>query len=231
MMREGLLVWTLIGINVLIWLLNVLSGMDITDPKPIDLLKWGGNNLPYTVNQPWRLFTSTFLHGGIAHLGWNMLALVQLGLLVQRFYGTSGFLLTYVFSGVAGSIASLFFGASNGVSVGASGAIFGLLGALMCGALTKKNQLGAETAKGLLVTGVVYIALNLFMGFTQKGIDNAAHIGGFFAGILPAYILAERFDRREFRSSFWPRLGIAVVVCAATVYGLWRYVFYHYGVQ
>jgi rhomboid protease GluP len=225
-----MIVWIIFALNVLLWIANIISGVDPVNPSSADLLNWGGNHLPATVEQPWRLLSSTFLHGGMAHLGWNMLALVQLGLLTLRFYGVSGFVVIYFFAGIAGSIASVFFAARAGVSIGASGAIFGLLGAIMAGALTKRKQMGEENAKGLITMGCVFVAFNLLMGFSQTGIDNAAHIGGFFAGALAAVGLPERFDRIDFRRHGNMRLSVTAILCAVVVYCLWNFIFFWFGI-
>ena len=84
---------TLVGLCVLVWVLNIASGMSPMSPRPIDLLMWGGNFLPATVQQPWRLLSSVFLHGGIIHLAFNMWALWDTGRLAERFYGNFQLLL------------------------------------------------------------------------------------------------------------------------------------------
>jgi rhomboid protease GluP len=225
-----MIVWIILGLNVLLWIANIVSGVDPVNPTSDDLLKWGGNHLPATLEQPWRLLSSTFLHAGVAHLGWNMLALVQLGLLILRFYGRSGFVVIYFFAGIVGSIASVFFAASKGVSIGASGAIFGLLGAVMAGALTKRKQLGEQNAKALITMGCVFVAFNLFMGFSQAGIDNAAHIGGFFAGAIAAIGLPERFDRIDFRRYGALRLFATIALCVLIVFCLWQFIYFWFGI-
>jgi rhomboid protease GluP len=213
--------WLLIGANVLVWLAHILLGVDPMDPRPIDLLHLGGSLFEATKQQPWRLLTSTFMHAGLAHLAWNMIALLQLGTLAQRFYGTPGFLLVYFGSGLGGAIASLQFGAKVAVSVGASGAIFGLMGALIASALTKRQTLGAEAAKGLLAMGAVYVVFNLFIGFTKPGIDNAAHIGGLISGALIALGLSEKFDRMEFTTQATKRLLFTAIGASVVLLCLW----------
>lgn len=220
----------LVAINTLVWIANVLSGLDIVNPDAAALLAWGGNYLPKTINEPWRLVSAMFLHGGIAHLAWNMLALVQLGVLTNRFYGTPALIVIYFFAGICGSLASLFFSAKSGVSVGASGAIFGLMGAIVCALITKAKHLNPEGVRSLLMVAGIYIAFNIYLGFTDSNIDQAAHIGGFFAGALAALGLAERFDRREYRKSRWARIGLTLVLASFVIWGIWRYVFFYYGV-
>jgi rhomboid protease GluP len=218
------IVWVLVGTNILVWLAHVLLGVDPMDPKPLDLLRLGGSLFEATKQQPWRLLASTFMHAGFAHLAWNMIALLQLGTLAQRFYGTAGLSLVYFGSGLGGAIASLQFGAKQAVSVGASGAIFGLMGALIASALTKRQTLGAEAAKGLLVMGGVYVVFNLFIGLTKPGIDNAAHFGGLISGGLIALGLAEKFDRMEFATRATQRLVVTTIATIAALLCLWFFV-------
>jgi rhomboid protease GluP len=223
-------VGVLVGINILVWIANVLSGLDIVNPDAAALIVWGGNYLPKTINEPWRLVSAMFLHGGIAHMAWNMLALVQLGVLANRFYGTPALLVIYFFAGICGNLASLFYSAKSGVSVGASGAIFGLMGAVVCALLTKAKHLNPEGVRSLLIVAGIYIVFNIYLGLTDSNIDQAAHIGGFLSGALAALGLAERFDRREYRNSRWARLGITLLLAGFVVWGIWRYIFFYYGV-
>ncbi len=216
-----MIVWILVTANLLVWLVHVFLGVDPMDPKPLDLLRLGGSLYEATKQQPWRLLVSTFMHAGFAHLAWNMIALLQLGTIAQRFYGTAGLLLVYFGSGLGGAIASLQFGAKQAVSVGASGAIFGLMGALIASALTKRQSLGAEAAKGLLVMGGVYVVFNLFIGLTKPGIDNAAHFGGLISGGLIALGLAEKFDRMEFATQATKRLVVTTIATIAALLCLW----------
>lgn len=228
---KGFWVWFLVGINVLVWLANVVSGIHFSSPSAAQLLAWGGNFLPQTINQPWRLITSMFLHGGISHLGWNMLGLVQLGFLCLQFYGRAGFLTIYFVAGLFGSLCSLFFGAKETVSVGASGAIFGLLGAIMCGSLTKGKHLPTDQAKGLLIMGGIYVALNIFMGLTIQNIDNAAHAGGFLGGAIAALGLAEKFDRQEYLRTATLRLVGTIIVCGSLAWGIWQFLFQYFNIR
>ncbi len=225
-----MIVWIILALNVLLWLANVLSGMDVVNPSAQDLLKWGGNFLPNTVEQPWRLVSSTFLHAGIVHLGFNMLGLAQLGPLTLRFYGTSGFFVIYAFAGILGSLSSLFFAAKTGVAIGASGAVLGLLGAIMAGAITKRQHLGEDNAQSLIKMGCVFVVINLFLGFSQAGIDNAAHIGGFIGGALAAVGLPEKFDHNETKKSAVLRVAITVALCAFAVFAIWQFLFLWFGI-
>ena len=135
------------------------------------------------------LLTSMFLHGGIVHLLLNGFALYQLGAVFETWMGSTRLLITYFLTGIAGSVASVMF--SQGPSVGASGAIFGLLGALIAFLFRRREMLNAG-AKSLLSQLVGWAAINVFFGFSVPGIDNAAHLGGCAAGLLLGLILRER---------------------------------------
>ncbi|MEZ5741127.1 MAG: rhomboid family intramembrane serine protease [Burkholderiaceae bacterium] len=130
----------IIGLNVAAFVLAALAGVDIMAPSAQSLLEVGGNWLPYTREQPWRLFSAMFLHAGLIHIGFNMWALRDMGMIAERFYGKAQFLLIYVVSGLFASLASLFFSAANSVSVGASGAVFGVAGAILAALLTDRTN-------------------------------------------------------------------------------------------
>lgn len=138
--------------------------------------------------QYWRLVTSMFLHGGILHLALNGWALFQLGALLELLMGSPRMLLIYFASGIAGSLASATF--TQQPSVGASGAIFGLLGALIAFLLRRRGALTPQ-GKSILMQLVGWAAINVFFGFSTPGIDNSAHLGGGAAGLLFGFALPE----------------------------------------
>ena len=212
---------TLIGICVLMWLLNIASGMSPMSPRPIDLLMWGGNFLPATVQQPWRLLSSVFLHGGIIHLAFNMWALWDTGRLAERFYGNFQLLLIFLVSGLSGSMASLFFAASHSVSVGASGAIFGVVGSLLAAVFTKAHKLPPGLVTSMRSSMLTFVAYSLFMGFVASFIDNSAHIGGLAGGFAMGMILAEKFDGDEYRHQALWRIAAAILGAAFTFAAAW----------
>ncbi|HYO13813.1 MAG TPA: rhomboid family intramembrane serine protease [Thermoanaerobaculia bacterium] len=150
----------------------------------------GANYAPAVAGgQYWRLVTSMFLHGGILHLALNGWALYQLGGLFEIWLGSVRLLVVYFASGIAGSIASVLW--TEGPSVGASGAIFGLLGALIA-FLLRRHEALTPGAKSLLMQLVMWAVINVFFGFSTPGIDNAAHLGGCAAGLLLGLVLRER---------------------------------------
>ena len=154
------------------------------------LLSLGANYPPLVMQgQYWRLVTSMFLHIGVLHLVLNGWALYQLGGLFEIILGPGRLLLVYFATGIAGSIASLFF--TRSLSAGASGAIFGLLGALIAFLMKRRERLTPQ-AKSLLMQLVFWAVINVFFGFSTPGIDNSAHLGGCIAGFLIGLLLKER---------------------------------------
>lgn len=148
--------------------------------------------------QWWRLVASMFLHGGLLHLLVNGWALYQIGSLFELWLGSSRLLATYFVSGIAGSFASVLWntfgrGDLERLSVGASGAIFGLLGALIAFLLRRRSRL-APFAKSLLTQLVFWAGLNLVLGATLPMIDNSAHIGGLLAGLAIGLLLRDQTD-------------------------------------
>jgi rhomboid protease GluP len=137
----------------------------------------------------WRLVTSMFLHGNLIHLLVNGWALYQLAGLFEIWLGSARLLGVYFVSGIAGSLASALI--SGVPSVGASGAIFGLLGALISFLLRRHENLTPQ-AKSLLMQLVGWAVINVVFGFSVKGIDNAAHLGGAAAGLLLGFVLRPR---------------------------------------
>jgi rhomboid protease GluP len=213
---------TLVALNVLAWIGTVAMGADVMNPSSEVLLRYGGNYLPFTLQQPLRLVTAMFLHAGLIHLAFNMWALWDMGKLAERFYGNSQFLLIFMLAGIFGSLASLFFGAKVTVAVGASGAIFGVAGALAAGVFTKSNKLPPRLVASMRSSLIGFIGISLFMGFTIANVDNAAHIGGFISGFALASVLAEKFDWEEYKSSRYPRLALASTASVLVMWFIWR---------
>ncbi|CAA9197777.1 rhomboid family intramembrane serine protease [Flavobacterium collinsii] len=176
----------ILDLNILVFLLMVFSGIDIISPNGIELLEWGGNRrLETTGGEWWRLLTSMFLHGGIMHLILNISGLVIAAIFVEPLLGRKKYFILYILCGLCGSLASIWW-YSNTTSVGASGAIFGLYGAILGLLLTNAFPVGDK--KGILIMIGIYVGINLLWGLTG-GIDNAAHIGGLLSGALIGIVL------------------------------------------
>jgi membrane associated rhomboid family serine protease len=167
--------------------------------------------------QYWRFLTSMFLHTGLLHLAFNMYALYLFGDLVEDIYGRVSFVAIYFLSGFLGSVASYAFGSPYVIAVGASGAIFGLIGAWAAYNYKRRGTaLGSANLRG----AALIVAINLVLGFTIPGIDNLAHIGGLAAGAAAGFG-AEGFSYRPVgrfvRSGVFA--GLAIIGIALTV---WR---------
>jgi rhomboid protease GluP len=150
-----------------------------------------GADYPPLVQQGeyWRLVANLFLHIGVLHLVLNGWALYQLGGLFEILLGSVRLLLVYFVSGIAGSIASNLF--TQSLSAGASGAIFGVMGAIIAFLLKRRENLTPQ-AKSLLMQLVLWAGINVFLGFSTPGIDNAAHLGGCAAGFVIGLSLKDR---------------------------------------
>ena len=150
-----------------------------------------GADYPPLVQQGeyWRLVTSLFLHIGVLHLVLNGWALYQIAGLFELLLGSGKLLVVYFVAGIVGSIASNLF--TQSLSAGASGAIFGVMGALIA-FLAKRRENLTPQAKSLLMQLLLWAGINVFLGFTTPGIDNAAHLGGCAAGLAIGFFLKER---------------------------------------
>ncbi|NIG53374.1 rhomboid family intramembrane serine protease [Chitinophaga sp. Cy-1792] len=191
--RKGYVVTPLlIYINVGVFLAMAVSGLGVLSFSAEDLLRWGADFRPYTVNgQWWRLVTSMFLHGGLLHVAMNMYGLLFAAGLLERLLGSKKLLIVYMVTGIVASLASIAWHPAT-VSVGASGAIFGLFGVLLALLiLDRKNDL----SKGLLMNMLFWTGINLTLGFSA-GIDNAAHIGGLVSGLIIGSFLAPGMKRK-----------------------------------
>ena len=180
-LTEGLIV-----INVIMFLLTQLFNLVSGD----GLLTLGAKvNALIGLGEYWRLFTAMFLHASIMHLIFNMMVLYILGRDIERFFGKKKFLLIYFLSGLVGSGASFLL--VPGVSVGASGAIFGLMGANLF--LYKLNPLVYKRLYGTDL--LILISINLVLGFITPNIDMAGHIGGLISGFVIASALGLNVEK------------------------------------
>jgi rhomboid protease GluP len=176
----------LIDLNIILFLLMLLNGAGFIVPDNQVLINWGANFRPLTLDegQWWRLFTSTFIHAGIFHLVMNMYALSYIGLLLEPYLGRIRFAILYVLTGLIASSASLCWHDFT-VSIGASGAIFGMYGIFL--AMLTTNIIEKTVRKALQVSIITFVAYNLIFGM-KGNIDNAAHIGGLLSGMIFGYI-------------------------------------------
>jgi len=223
--------YLLLGINCAVFLAMVGNGVSIGTPTTEQLMHWGANNAgSVLINGEWiRIVTAMFVHVGILHLATNMWCLWNLGLLAEPLMGSFGVLAVYILTGAAGNLLStdinwlwpirdgaggVFFPAG----AGASGAVFGIAGALIV--LLKSNRLPVppEELKKLRRSVIYFAALNLVLGLSISGgnmflhsslnIDNMAHLGGFASGLLFAAPMVPRLGSP--RTVFNTRLRLAV---------------------
>jgi len=224
--------YTIIGITVVVYLLQVASDMFI-GPSPIGInwLEYLGAKFNDFIRagQLWRFFTPMLLHGSLLHIGFNMYALYAFGIGLEQRLGRRRFFLLYVLSGFAGNVMSFLF--TSGYSIGASGAIFGLIGAEGVFLYQNRKLFGTQAMKAM--QNVIFVvAFNLILGL-QPHIDNWGHIGGltgglifsWFAGplwrvegITPALRLVDEREPRDIG------IGVSLVVilfCALAAIGMW----------
>ena len=192
----------LIGINAAVFVLGYLlraSGTDL-------IREYGMWPLGIAVNgEWWRLLTSAFLHGGLLHIAFNMYVLYLLGPVLERALGSARFLALYLMAALGGSVASYATSAPNTLSVGASGAIFGMMAALLV--LGRRFRYDVSQI-------AVLLAINLVIGFVVPGIDWRAHVGGAVVGAAMAAIFA--FAPKQSRV-LWQVLGTLAVLAVLVI--------------
>lgn len=181
----------LVGLNILVFLAMIVSGVHPLEPTTDSLLRWGADYGPRTVadGQWWRLLTSMYLHVGLIHLAFNMFVLWQAGQFVERLLGNVGFLIVYTVSGLAGALVSLAWHPYV-VSAGASGAIFGLYGALLGYLAVRRDSIPSEVLSPLTKSAGVFVVYNLIFGVVRPGTDVADHLGGLAGGFICGLIMA-----------------------------------------
>jgi rhomboid protease GluP len=212
----------IVGMNVAVFLGMLLSGVSLVEPTVLQLLKWGANYGPLTLQgQPWRLLTANYVHIGIIHIALNMWCLWNLGFLAERIFGGWTYFLIYTICGIAGSLASTLVSMwrhPNVVGAGASGAIFGIAGALIAALYLGKLPIPKEALRGTMKSLLTFAAYNLFFGGVVAGIDNSAHIGGLVAGLAVGAGLAKHLTSPPDVKENWSRgifLASAIVLLVA----------------
>jgi rhomboid protease GluP len=180
----------LIALNVLVFLAMVAKGVPVFDPTAESVLRWGADYGPLTLHgQWWRMLVSTFLHFGLIHLLFNMYVLFSIGLFIESLAGHVRFVVLYLVCGLGGSAASLAWHPSV-VSAGASGAIFGLYGALLGFLVSHRGTIAAASLASLRKGAFTFIGYNLLYGL-RPGVDMSAHLGGLATGFLLGLFLIE----------------------------------------
>jgi membrane associated rhomboid family serine protease len=200
--EQPFVTWALITVNVAVYLITVAQGNGINNPGGSLFAKWVLFGPAVANGDWWRLITAAFLHAGLLHIGLNMLALVWLGAPVERYLGHFQYLALYIVSGLAGSAGALIT-TPDGITVGASGAIFGILGALLI--------IEYQATGNIVGQAFSLIAINLLFSFTMSGISVGGHIGGLIGGIGAALALT-RFGRTSLVHGRPGLVGVAALV-------------------
>lgn len=204
----------LVAANVGVLLFLMTRGVSPTLPDPLQMLDWGANYAPRTLSgEAWRIPASMFLHFGVIHLGMNMLALWNVGRLVERLTGAVGFLIMYLAAGIGGALASLWWNPGV-ISAGASGAVFGVLGALLGYVLPRRDTIPMEVLSHFRSTVFGFLAFNLLFGLSVTFIDNAAHLGGFGVGTACGLLLSRPLTREMVRRR-WRRNVLTALIAGA----------------
>jgi rhomboid protease GluP len=226
--------------NIAVYVWQAFSGVDWMRPELADMIKWGANVAPLTMQgEPWRLFTSMFLHSGFVHIALNMYMLILCGRFVERAYGSLNFSIIYFISGLFGSLASATWYAQHKVqsinvflpypvateqlqmvvSVGASGALMGITGAYLAHWLVDEfRQKTHAESSGIYAAFAQILAINLVMGFITTGVDNACHVGGLLSGAIVGGVLAITQDG----AGFAKRFGIGLAVSFLSLFLLFK---------
>jgi membrane associated rhomboid family serine protease len=216
--RRPIVTEVLIGLNVAAFIAVLATGGSVTSGGGSfsdrfalighGSLVQGGPMVGVAANEWYRLFTGAFIHAGIIHLGMNMLVLWLIGSQLERVVGAARYLSLYIVSAVAGSFAVMLFQPVS-YTVGASGAIFGLLGA---GAAYQRSR-----GINLLQSGLAgLIVLNLIFTFAVPNISIGGHIGGLIGGGVAGFLM---FELEERQPSPWPAVALAAVMTVALLYG------------
>ena len=189
---KPLVSYILIAVNIIIFALMYLIGNGSEDSQT--LINFGANMGALTKNgEYFRLISCAFLHIGVLHLVCNMYSIYAVGPTVEYFYGKLKFIFIYFYSAIIASLFVLIFQGDGVVTTGASGAIFGLMGALLYFGYSYRGYMGNRAISSV----VSVIIINLFIGFTTPGISNAAHIGGLIGGLAMSYMLGANVDDKK----------------------------------
>ena len=176
--------FALIAVNVLVFIGMLFDGAGLLRAVGHVYVAWGSNLGPYTLDGDWwRVFTALFIHFGLVHIGANMIALAIFGPLVERFYGSTRYLLIYLLAGIFGNLCSI--AVHPGVnSAGASGAIFGVFGALVATLVRRRDHIPPDFLRPIRHAALLFIGWSVYGCLKNSGIDYVAHMGGLVAGFI-----------------------------------------------
>ena len=228
MNRPVVLTWWLLVINIALWGVAKLYGMGLVD-QGLDAAVLNAEQITFFTGmkynpaiadgQWWRLISAQFVHLDVLHLAFNAYGILVLGKFLERCYGMRRILVLYLASGTIGSLASFLLNPAPGG--GASGAVYGLVGAAVIFGIKYRDALPADVAKALTIGLVPWVLLSVGIGFIDAiPMDNAAHIGGLVAGGATTAAMASRL--RQHQGAITDRIvtALAVVAVAALVWTL-----------
>ena len=212
--KKPVLTYGLVAINILVYI-ALIAYEKISGISYGQLIIQFGAKVNHLILEGdyWRLLTPMFLHGSLTHLIVNCYSLYMLGALVERLYGRGRFLASYFIAGILGNLCSFLF--VPNVSVGASGAIFGLMGVLLYFGLEKPLQFKVYFGRSILTS----ILINLVYGFTSTGIDNFAHLGGLVGGFLAIGILSRVKQKHWYFNKVFYMLLLSGLTIGGIAYG------------
>jgi len=184
------LTYGIITINVILYLISSALSGNIADMDMQTLVEMGALYGPLTVlkGEWWRLFTAMFLHGGMTHILMNMFSLYLIGRGVEMYFEKKAYIAIYLFSGLLGGLASLYMHPLS-VGIGASGAIFGVFGALAGFFLAHRDKI-ASHSYAFMKDFAIVLGINLVLGLSIPSIDVSAHIGGLVAGLIGGFVIS-----------------------------------------
>jgi len=212
--KEVKVVPVIISLNILVWVLMVANGVSPYLPSAEDALRWGATTSSYvSQGEYWRLLTSNYIHFGFLHLGMNMLALNNVGRMLERFIGPVRFAILYTVTGIAASSVSIWWN-QYAVGAGASGAILGIVGVFA--ALLTTNLIDKNVRMSMLRSLAYSIGLTLLIGLSAH-IDNAAHIAGLLTGAVGGYCIFPDLKSHYYeRKKKWIGIIAAFLIIAGT---------------
>jgi len=213
----------LFGANIAVFLAMALASGSIMDFNGEVMVRFGANFGPFTLSgQSWRLLTYMFLHGGLMHIAFNMWCLWNLGALCESLYGRWTFAAMYLITGVAAGLASVGWNPGT-LSVGASGAIFGLAGGLIASFYLGEFSVPKIAIQGTLRSLLFFVGFNVLFGTLSPGIDNAAHGGGLISGLILGALIARVAPQPDNQLRRAGVLLFMVLIVGGSALGVYRW--------
>jgi len=217
---QAYVVYALIGINILIFLGTALAAGGVLGANTQVLLDWGANYAPLTMHgEWWRIITCTFLHVSVMHIGLNMWILFRSGPFIEKLFGHFYFLLIFITSAMICSLTIIAVDGSRAISVGASGGLFGMYGAVLAYLFVFRHEVPATMIRIIGKGCAVFILVNLILGFAISGltpikITNAGNVAGAISGFVYGLVVARPLDLKKRRQQLFLQMGIGAV-CSA----------------